>query len=414
MEEGIDTSEYRLEDLNFSDHNEEVINHFSCPICKDVMLQPYSIHNCQHTFCQPCLGSIDNDKCPLCRNDFSESSLNLSLRSLVDKLKVSCISCDWIGTFEQSKSHLKDDCTKLTLCQCDKILTKENFNNHQDVCTKVLVKCVCNSIMNRSEWENHWMNECLEKEDVECPNEKYGCWWKSKRKDLHDCIIGKIIEENKKWKKIAKVHGYNQSTPKKTKAIETFLKYYPNQMDFFLKSGLIDKTQESLRTKIFTELFHSVYEQNEDTLNPLHSNISQKKRKKDNVQPSPIELKSIYTIEGWNTEIKKNASFHLEKTKFKKPILIITTDTLRIFILNELPSSFKAIKRKNEFIIKWDYESLSSVYETPFVISKKSSNNSYTIIPFSFTIKEISFDVSDDIWSHRLHSIFIQFISHVI
>ena len=412
MEEGIDTSEYRLEDLNFSDHNDDIIDHFYCPICKDVMLEPYSIYECSHTFCQPCVLSINNDKCPLCRIEFEESKLNLSLRGLVDKLKVSCISCNWNGTFEQSKNHLKSECPKLVLCQCDKIITKENYDNHIEICPKVLVKCECDLVMKRSLWEQHWLKECPEKDDVPCINEPFGCWWRSKRKDLHECIIGKLVEDSKKWKQIAKKHGYQPTTPKKTKAIETFLKFYPNQMEFFSKSCLLDRSNDSIRTKIFSELIHSYYEQNEDTLNPLNSTINLKKRKKDIIGQFPIELKSIETIENCTIQIKKNTSLQFEKTKFKKPILIVTTDIWRIFILNELPSSFKIIKKKNEFIIKWDYESLSSIYETPFVLSKKITNNTYTILPFPFTIKEISFDVADEIWAHRLHSIFIQFISY--
>jgi hypothetical protein len=338
---------------------------------------------------------------------------NFGMKCLIEKLKVSCLNeeCDWEGSFEEIQLHLLKDCKYLFLCKCEKILFKENQELHLEECGEEDINCSCNKKIKRKVYDEHVKNECPETENIPCINEKYGCWWKSKRKELHICPIGDLVKQIKQWKKISKLHGYRENELKRTKSIQTLIRYYPLNMEPFIKSGLVDRgyfMQESPRSTIFRSLMFSKFIPDFETLNSILHTTSSKKRKKE--IENPIEWKQILTIEGWNITMDKNVSVQLNKEEYKKPLLIITSDQYRLFILNELASGIRFNKKGNEISIKWESNPLSQIYETPFVLAKKNLSD-YIIQPVIFTIKEATFKVLDEIWAHRFESLFIKFIS---
>ena len=73
------------------------IENLICPICLDILKNPVSCNSTKksHSFCEECINKSleDNDKCPLCRQEF-EFGINKKVEKLLQKLKFKCIYAD--------------------------------------------------------------------------------------------------------------------------------------------------------------------------------------------------------------------------------------------------------------------------------------------------------------------------------
>ena len=102
-----------------------------CPICFELLTEPYQIVKCGHHVCQQChtkLITNGNKKCPVCRepNALSNAHLDKFLQREINDLKVRCQhhreGCKWTGEVRDLQSHLDPDKRK-----CDYILLPCSF-----------------------------------------------------------------------------------------------------------------------------------------------------------------------------------------------------------------------------------------------------------------------------------------------
>lgn len=100
-------------DYNFSTalFVDKIEDDLICGICKDVLNEPINLP-CPHIFCQKCLSKNKENKCPICRLNYTDSPLMLNsyVNQMVCNLKVKCIfyekGCTWTGIIGNNKRHL--------------------------------------------------------------------------------------------------------------------------------------------------------------------------------------------------------------------------------------------------------------------------------------------------------------------
>ena len=59
-----------------------------CPICLDLLHEPLSLEPCNHTFCDPCLRRLGNERhsrCPVCRAEIARCQLNEEIKAIVQE-----------------------------------------------------------------------------------------------------------------------------------------------------------------------------------------------------------------------------------------------------------------------------------------------------------------------------------------
>ena len=90
--------------------NERAFRLLSCPICSDVMEQPYMLLACQHAACLQCWDKVRklHGACPFCRVCFREQDLVLCrhLAGCLAEAHVRCaFGCGWGGQYQNRGGH---------------------------------------------------------------------------------------------------------------------------------------------------------------------------------------------------------------------------------------------------------------------------------------------------------------------
>ena len=88
---------------------QELLN---CPICSNILINPYMCMNCQNVYCRKCIEewSKRNNKCPnRCDNPNYKRSLEKS--KTLSKLKFKCQKCGTNFLYDEIKKH-SDECKK--------------------------------------------------------------------------------------------------------------------------------------------------------------------------------------------------------------------------------------------------------------------------------------------------------------
>lgn len=92
---------------------------FQCPVCSDYAVPP--VYQCSngHIVCEDCRGRLFN--CPMCREDFHDSIVNLTLAKVSENLKFPCKfkedGCTEMLSSEEKRQHEKIDCQHM-LVKC--------------------------------------------------------------------------------------------------------------------------------------------------------------------------------------------------------------------------------------------------------------------------------------------------------
>ena len=126
-----------------------------CPICFELLTEPYQIVKCGHHVCQQChtqLLTNGKKECPVCREPDALSSAHLDkfLQREINDLKVRCQhhkeGCEWTGEVRDLQSHLDPDKRK-----CDYIL--------------LLLPCFfgCRERIRSSAMRDHMMRYCAKR-----------------------------------------------------------------------------------------------------------------------------------------------------------------------------------------------------------------------------------------------------------
>jgi len=131
---------------------EPLTEEFKCPICLELLQNPYLSACCGNHFCESCANEVRKNvnKCPLCQERPLNGIINKGLKRKVNELKVYCLyketGCDWMGDFGKIEQHLAVDKTN-------------------GECQFVVVKCPiskqCGAKISRKSLENHVNDACV-------------------------------------------------------------------------------------------------------------------------------------------------------------------------------------------------------------------------------------------------------------
>ena len=89
---------------------------FECPICLQVLREPYQVTCCGKSFCKECIQPVkaDNQPCPTC-NGIKKFNLfpNLGLQQSLYDFRVYCThkskGCEWTGELRELDNHINSD-----------------------------------------------------------------------------------------------------------------------------------------------------------------------------------------------------------------------------------------------------------------------------------------------------------------
>ena len=83
-----------------------------CPICLQVLRDPYQATCCRSNFCHSCSQQLRTDRsCPTCRETNFSFVNNNNLKRFLNQLAVLCKhsdGCEWIGKLEDLEHHLNE------------------------------------------------------------------------------------------------------------------------------------------------------------------------------------------------------------------------------------------------------------------------------------------------------------------
>ena len=244
-----------------------------CPICLQVLREPYQATCCGYSFCRECIERIKarDALCPCCKAVKFDHYPNKGLQRSLYEFKVCCSNkeqgCQWVGELGQLDNHLNLNPSKqnqLQGCQlsqikclhCSELFLRSGIENHQSyqcprrpfsceyckefdscyeevtthhwrVCGSYPMPCTnkCGETLQRQNLENHIANDCP-LTIINCDFQHVGCEVRLPRKDMpahlgesvvthmsmHMASHKKLEEENTKLKqRVAELERDNET-----------------------------------------------------------------------------------------------------------------------------------------------------------------------------------------------------------
>ncbi len=212
-----------------------------CPVCLQIIREPYQVTCCGKKFCKACIEHIKaiQKPCPTCNEKFS-SFADKGLKQSLYSLKVHCShqknGCEWTGELRQLDEHLNTnpqpekqldgcqfveincihncrnqlqrryiqvhqikDCHKRPFgcdhCQDYKSTYDDVTNNHWPVCGSFPVPCPnqCGSTIQRQNIDSHVADECS-LTTINCDFHNVGCAVKLPRQDMPKHLREKLLK----------------------------------------------------------------------------------------------------------------------------------------------------------------------------------------------------------------------------
>ena len=161
-----------------------------CPVCLQIIRDPYQVTCCGYSFCRSCIERIkaENQPCPLCKakrfSDFINKGLQRSLYALQVRCSHQKDGCEWTGELGQLDVHLNNDpppekqlngCrfTEIDCLYCEDKKQRQYIQVHQNEnCVKRSFSCeYCHDYESNFDdvIRNHW--PVCGFHPVRCPNE---------------------------------------------------------------------------------------------------------------------------------------------------------------------------------------------------------------------------------------------------
>ena len=126
-----------------------------CPVCCNILQDPYQTICCGKNFCKGCTKRIKSDTkfCPLCKQKF-ETFFNKGYKQQLLQLKIHCkhfkSGCHWIGELGYLEKHINSDPPEQKQLQG---------------CQFAEIHCLyCKELYQRCQIEKHQSHECLKRE----------------------------------------------------------------------------------------------------------------------------------------------------------------------------------------------------------------------------------------------------------
>jgi len=161
QEEGGDGDRDWYSQLHFVSSPPKMIQ-TECPICLNILSEPYLVSCCGHSYCQACIERIQTMKrsCPMCNKPDFQSLHNKALQRQLNGLQVCCpyegSGCQWVGEMGKVCKHLNE---------------RDEFA--PGACKFALIKCSqCRNKIQRQKLETHRNELCIQR-PFQCDYCKY-------------------------------------------------------------------------------------------------------------------------------------------------------------------------------------------------------------------------------------------------
>ena len=151
-----------------------------CPVCLQIIQEPYQADCCGYAFCRVCIEQVkaDNNPCPCCKAETFDKFEDKRLKRTLYEFKVYCTNkeqgCQWIGELKELENHVNSNpsqekqlegCkfTEVKCTYCSKLVKRFSAQVHQEEqCPRRPFSCeYCNDFDSNYEdvTTNHWL-EC--------------------------------------------------------------------------------------------------------------------------------------------------------------------------------------------------------------------------------------------------------------
>ena len=130
-----------------------------CPVCEQILREPYQTSCCGKSFCRVCIERIktDNKPCPTCKEENFDTFHCKKLQNTLHGFQVYCShkqeGCEWKGELGQLDNHLNlspqpdeqlEGCeySEIECIYCSELIKRPNITAHQtDLCPKTFIDC---------------------------------------------------------------------------------------------------------------------------------------------------------------------------------------------------------------------------------------------------------------------------------
>ena len=173
---------HNLEQLQFV---EVSLQDFTCPICLELLDDPFLTDCCGHRFCMKCITSAirRKDECPLCKAQPAQGVKYVDITQELNEARVYCSQksqgCGWVGQSGDLSVHLSlrqqnGQCHHVMLnCpnkDCDVMLSRIQMKDHVNKCKYRPFTCLhCGHKGTHVDVTSSHYQECL-KYPITCPN----------------------------------------------------------------------------------------------------------------------------------------------------------------------------------------------------------------------------------------------------
>ena len=179
----------------------EVPSNCKCPICENVLRDPYRVSCCEEEYCKACIEQVlrDNRHCPKCDDDNDiDISEGKRTKRYIDQLRCRCSNrregCEWEGELRQLDDHLNEnptnenqlngcDFTRVCCRFCHEMFPRNEMGEHQEnACQSRPFNCqYCGHHDTYQRVMTIHLPECPQ-QPVECPQ---GCGLSPQRQNLN-------------------------------------------------------------------------------------------------------------------------------------------------------------------------------------------------------------------------------------
>ena len=140
-----------LTEDDYRSHVSEYPDSLECPICLQLMKDPHIVSCCGKKFCEPCLQRLQNNGCPICKEQYT-SMVEKELQRQILNLKMNCSvkECDWVGEIREFETHMSENCKYFEVdcnLKCGLKVQRKDMSHHQiHVCSKRSIESRLTSI----------------------------------------------------------------------------------------------------------------------------------------------------------------------------------------------------------------------------------------------------------------------------
>jgi len=320
------------------------LKEFDCPICLEILKNPFAIECCRHHFCNSCINRVKQTKneCPLCKTRPIKGVLDKQFKQSINGASVYCslrsAGCKWTGRYDALSNHLSEGqqngpCKHVPLnCphqKCGIRLARSQIKNHVKNCKYrpftcphcghkgLYIEVVETHYQNCTQYPVACPNKCSAKikpaelryhVDIACPNTMVccpfldlGCKAKTKRSELkkhidsnagqHRHLVSSTISELRKENKSQKESQSNLivTASQLELKVSTLGEKY-SQLEGDLYSMLhVHEENETRRSEVVVELCEKnvILESSLSTLKSQHSQL------KDDLSATSMENKQL-------------------------------------------------------------------------------------------------------------------------